>query len=205
MGISDQEEVVMTRIYMTVMEVIPAAVVLIPLFLIFHMTVYKRNVQKSILNCLFCLYLAAVFVLVGIPNVTYIRFDLNLNWIPFRGIVADFKNSILNIALFVPLGSFLPVLWRGFRRFLPAALFGLGLSLAIELLQIFTYRATDVNDLITNVSGTVIGYLLSQPFASGSLSAGKGRAGAYMLCALSFGIMFFFHPFLSQMIWGRIL
>lgn len=37
---------------------------------------------------------------------------------------------------------------------------GFGLSLTIELAQLFTqYRATDVDDLITNTVGTLLGYL----------------------------------------------
>lgn len=37
---------------------------------------------------------------------------------------------------------------------------GCGLSLFIEVIQLFTlYRATDIDDLITNVVGTLIGYL----------------------------------------------
>ena len=36
---------------------------------------------------------------------------------------------------------------------------GVGLSLSIEIVQLFTlYRATDIDDLITNVVGTLVGY-----------------------------------------------
>lgn len=38
-------------------------------------------------------------------------------------------------------------------------LIGCGLSFSIEIVQLFTlYRATDINDLITNIVGTLIGY-----------------------------------------------
>ena len=38
-------------------------------------------------------------------------------------------------------------------------LIGCGLSLTIEIVQLFTlYGATDIDDLITNVAGTLIGY-----------------------------------------------
>lgn len=195
----------MIRIYLTLVDVIPAAVILVPMFLIFHFTVYVRDLRKSLLNGLFCLYLAAVFALVGIPNVTYIRPHLNLNLIPFRGIVDDFKNCLLNILLFVPFGFFLPVLWGRFRSLLPGVLFGCGLSLTIELLQLLTYRATDVNDLITNACGTAIGFLLARPIAARYPPTGRGRGEPYALCALSFCVMFFLHPFLSPMIWDRIL
>ena len=195
----------MIRIFLAAVDVVPAAVILLPLFLILYFTVYKRSFRKTSLYCLFCLYLAAVFSLVGIPNVTYFRPELNLNLIPFRGIITDLKNSILNIALFVPLGLFLPLMWTRFRRFRPAAVFGFCLSLTIELLQMLTFRATDVNDLITNLVGTVIGFLLIKPVTDKCHAAGEGRWDVYALCGLSFGIMFFLHPFLSPLLWDRIL
>ena len=195
----------MIRVYLAVVDVIPAALVLVPLFLILYATAYKRNLRKTVLYCLFCLYLSAVFSLVGIPNVTYVRPGLKLNLIPFSGIVNDLKNSLLNVALFLPLGFLLPLLWENFRKMTSAAWFGVCLSLAIELLQMLTFRATDVNDLITNGAGTVIGFLLARPFCGKYTAAGEGSREPYILCALSFGVMFFLHPILSPVLWDRIL
>ena len=195
----------MIRIYLAAVDVLPAAVVLIPAFLMLYWTFYKRNLAQSVLYCLFCLYLSAVFSLVGIPNITYFRPDVNLNLMPFRGIMEDLKNSLLNIALFVPLGFFLPVLWTRFRNISSTILFGFGLSLGIELLQMLTYRATDVNDLITNVSGAMVGFMLVKPITRKYPAVGEGRNDACFLCSLSFCVMFFLHPFLSIMIWDRFL
>lgn len=195
----------MIRIYLAMVDIVPAAVVLIPIFLILYGTVYRRNIRQSISYCMFCLYLSAVFSLVGIPNILYFRPDLNLNLIPFCGILEDLKNSLLNIALFVPLGCFLPFLWSRFRRPIPVVIFGFGLSLFIELLQLLTFRATDVNDLITNVLGTAIGYFSVKPFFKRFPENGKGSGEVYFLVMLSFSVMFFLHPVLSPMIWDRIL
>ena len=115
------------------------------------------------------------------------------------------KNCILNVALFVPLGFFLPLLWQRFRSLISSAVFGLGLSLAIELLQMLTFRATDVNDLITNVAGTSLGFMLAKLFTKRFPAVGKGHWDVYLLSILSFGIMFFVHPFLSPLIWDSIL
>lgn len=197
----------MFRLYLTAVDIIPAAMVLLPLFGILYCTVYKHNFRKCMLNCLFCLYLAAVFSLVGIPNVTYFRpeVNLNLNLIPFLGIMEDLKNSVLNILLFVPLGVFLPVLWDQFRNPVRAVSFGLCLSVMIELLQMLTFRATDVNDLITNTLGTMLGYLLAKLLRPKIPAAETRNREVYLLTALSFLVMFFVHPFLSPMIWDRIL
>lgn len=200
----------MRRLLWTGMKILPAAVVLVPVFWILYGTVYRRNWRKSVLHCLFFLYLSAVFTLVGIPDVTYIRFDLNLNLIPLWGMAEDFKNSILNILLFVPLGFFLPLLWERFGKKRAVVLFGFSMSLFIEILQIFTYRATDVNDLITNTCGAIVGFMVAE-YAMRKHPAimdgvDRSRTGElYALWAMAFLVMFFVHPFLSVLIWNRIL
>lgn len=195
----------MIRIFLAAVDAVLAAVILIPVFLLLYCTVYHRDLKKAVLYCLFCLYMAAVFSLVGIPNVTYVRPSLNLNVIPFLGMVNDLKNSLLNIALFVPFGCFLPTLWSRYRQLLPAITLGLGVSVLIELLQMLTFRATDVNDLITNVLGTTIGFLIARPLSRKYPQVEKGSGHVYALIFLSFCVMFFIHPFLSHVIWDRIL
>lgn len=74
---------------------------------------------------------------------------------------------ILNVLLFVPLGALVRLLAG--RGFLVAMAVGLSLSLFIELTQytgvwgLYTcaYRVLDVDDLITNTAGAVIGSLLT--------------------------------------------
>lgn len=74
---------------------------------------------------------------------------------------------VLNVALFVPLGFF--VRWLGGRGILTAALAGLGLSCVIELTQLTgvwgiydcAYRVFDVDDLLMNTAGAVLGSLLA--------------------------------------------
>lgn len=195
----------MYRVFLAAVDVVPAAVVLIPVFGILYGTVYGCDLKKSVLYCLFCLYLSAVFVLVGIPNVTYFRPEVNLNLIPFLGMVEDLKNSILNVALFIPLGFFLPVLWQRFRKLGTCAFFGFGFSLFIELLQMLTFRATDVNDLITNTAGTLLGCILAKGLTGRKAAIGERNGEVYLLTALSFGVTFFVHPFLSPLIWDRVL
>lgn len=195
----------MYRIFLTAVDIIPAAIVLVPLFLVLYGTAFKRNLARSVLYCLFCLYLSAVFSLVGIPNVTYFRPEVNLNLIPFFGMIRDLKNCILNVALFIPLGVFLPMLWHQFRNVRSTAAFGFVLSVAIELLQMLTFRATDVNDLITNSMGTMVGFLLARPLMEKYPPVEKGARDVYLLIMVSFAVMFFAHPILSPVIWDRIL
>ena len=70
-------------------------------------------------------------------------------------------NLIGNVALFIPAGVFLPLLWKRLRNFF---LFLLVCFLAISLvegLQLVTLLGScDVDDLILNLVGMILGYLL---------------------------------------------
>ena len=66
-----------------------------------------------------------------------------------------------NVVLFVPLGLFLPVLWQKLDRFLPFFAFVTALITAVELIQLFTLLGScDVDDLILNLLGATVGFLL---------------------------------------------
>jgi len=60
----------------------------------------------------------------------------------------------------VPLGIFLAALWPTMRSWKRIALAGFCFSLAIELSQLFTNRGTNIDDLIANTLGAVLGYVL---------------------------------------------
>ncbi len=62
--------------------------------------------------------------------------------------------------LFVPFGFFLPILWDKFRNIKNIALMGFIVTSLIEISQIFTFRTSDINDIITNTVGTIIGYFI---------------------------------------------
>lgn len=65
-----------------------------------------------------------------------------------------------NILLFIPYGFFGCWASRRLRRFLPSLALGGGTSLGIELLQLITGRGFfQIDDIITNILGTIIGFL----------------------------------------------
>ena len=67
-------------------------------------------------------------------------------------------NVIGNVAMFIPSGIILPILYRKLDRLWKALGVGAMMSLGIELLQLpFSVRATDVDDLIQNTCGVLIG------------------------------------------------
>ena len=62
-----------------------------------------------------------------------------------------------NTLLFLPWGFFLPLLWRRFRGFFRMAGMCLGLTCFIEFTQLFIGRTVDVDDLILNFAGSMVG------------------------------------------------
>lgn len=116
------------------------------------------------------------YTLLPLPEaVDYVCAGVNLNLGEFvddlRGArsFTDFAvlQLALNVLLFVPLGFFLRVL--GGRGIVVALLVGFGISLIIETTQLTgvwgvfpcAYRVFDVDDLLTNTTGAVVGSLLS--------------------------------------------
>lgn len=75
--------------------------------------------------------------------------------------IKNIANVLLNVAMFVPFGFLLPLLWKPCKKWYVAILSGFGFSLAIELIQLLTHRGVcDVDDLFCNTLGAAIGYFL---------------------------------------------
>ena len=195
----------MYRVFAMCLEAGIAAIILIPVFWVLNRYCF-RNSRRAVWYLLMSLYLAAVDAVVGLPSLMYIRFDQNINLVPFAYMFSDYRNSLLNVLLFVPLGFFLPVLWKRFRPFLWTALFGLGFSLSIELLQLFTFRATDINDLMTNTAGTILGWclgrLIGKLFPSIRPSWKTGELA--IVFGATFAVMFLAQPFLAEIVWKLV-
>ena len=65
-----------------------------------------------------------------------------------------------NVLLFVPIGYFLPRLWSSLRKFFPFLLTCVLAVTLVELLQLVTLLGSlDVDDLILNLFGMIVGYL----------------------------------------------
>lgn len=181
-------------------EILISMLILIPVFCVLN-KIRFHNIRKTALYFLFAIYLSAVYLFVGMPTLQFMRLELSLTLIPFLPMIADLKNTILNIILFVPLGIMLPFLWKKYNTLKVTLMFGFFMSLAIELLQILTYRATDINDIIANTVGTVLGYFLFR-ITSGvfpPVMQFAGRKNEISIVILSvFIIMFFVQPYLAN-------
>ena len=64
-----------------------------------------------------------------------------------------------NAAMFIPSGIVLPIVYKRLDTFVKVILAGAGTSFCIEIIQIpFSVRATDIDDLILNTIGVIVGY-----------------------------------------------
>lgn len=192
----------MYSIYSTGIETAAASMILIPILFLYQIFIF-HNIKKTAAYIIFILYLTAMCFLVGFPSVTGIKIDWSYNIIPFYGMLNDITNSYLNILLFIPLGIFVPCLWPEYRSMMKTVGLGLMTSLGIEILQIFTFRATDINDVITNVAGTMIGYLIGRliikRFPQLNWLGCKERE-LYLLYATVVVVMFFSQPFIQSVL-----
>lgn len=77
------------------------------------------------------------------------------------GMLALYTNIVGNVIGFVPFGFILPIVTRRMRSGFVIVMSGFTLSLTVELIQLATKVGSfDVDDLLLNTMGALIGYLL---------------------------------------------
>ncbi len=70
-------------------------------------------------------------------------------------------NILGNIAMFIPLGTFLPALWPKLQKAWKTLLAALLSILAVEIIQLFSLLGRcDIDDLLLNMAGIAVGYAL---------------------------------------------
>ena len=158
---------------------------LVPFLILFFPLVgyYRRQGNgiaktSSALILLFVVYVTGVYHFTGAGTLYEgLRYHLDTghNLIPFSHVIDPVGYS-LNVLLFVPLGLLVPMIWERLSRFPRILGIGAAFSLFIELTQLLNIRATDIDDLIMNTAGAVIGFGIYRLFdrVTGSRSHQKG-------------------------------
>ena len=82
----------------------------------------------------------------------------HLDWL-FWSARTIFPHLLLNILLFTPLGMVMPFIYSK-ASFGKIVLMGVTLSLFIEFVQFFLGMQCEIDDLICNTIGAVLGYVL---------------------------------------------
>ncbi len=221
----------MFRMLSLSIDLFAALAVLLPAVLLIQYGLFgQRGKKRLAFFTAFAVYLSLVFSVTGLPSAASPVFDPSFNWIPLLDIrnapLSYLKNTVLNILLFMPLGFFLPAMEPACRSPRRILLAGLSLSLFIEVLQIFTYRLTDVDDLLTNALGAFLGYALTVrlskkmgtgpgvPSGQSMTDASSDRpvtdaSSARLLAAVLFAAVllnsFFVQPALSGFLWELVL
>ncbi len=138
--------------------------------------------RRAATEAFFAGYLSALFFtvfLMGIPvgpareiSATW----ASINLVPGRtmvGVVRDFPERIVwqvfgNVLLFAPLGFFLPWVSARCRHLATTVSVGLAVSVGIEFVQLamlvagLSRRAVDIDDVMLNVTGAYLGFLVWQ-------------------------------------------
>ena len=139
-------------------------VFIVPVFILYFLYLKKSGRKQSLLHItavfLFYYYLFGILTVTGIGYTSTISFRPQISIIPFCGMISGPIDTILNLVLFVPLGFFLPLLYKKYQHIKNVILTGFLFSLSIEIVQMFGWGATDINDLITNTVGVCLGYLV---------------------------------------------
>lgn len=160
------------------MEIIELLNKMIPMLLIFTVSLSSIRITylllnkekiifyKEVLNLVFMIYILILFYIISAqevfvgPNETY-------NLVPFKeifryqiGSTSFLKNTVGNILLFVPFGLFLSY-YLGKAKLYIIFFLTLISSFTIELSQrLVMGRIFDVDDIILNVFGGILGYIL---------------------------------------------
>ncbi len=136
---------------------------------------FKKVMSKIFLWILFTLYLAILFYFLFFceslsrkAGTTY-----RYNFIPFKeikryivhfwqiGFYSAGLNLFGNIMCFAPFGFFIPVLSEKSKIFIRVFIFSMLFSTCIELLQLVSkVGSCDVDDVILNTLGGIIGYII---------------------------------------------
>ncbi|PRT31879.1 VanZ family protein [Bacillus wiedmannii] len=148
------------------------------------------NWWKELISFLFVIYIGMVIAITLFPipigfstGIENIRLSINI--IPFASIIKDigkigitYDGDVLfmiglivrnvggNILLLMPLGFLAQIIWDKFKKIKNTILLGLAISISIELLQLIEslfsswIRITDIDDVICNVIGSIVGYFI---------------------------------------------
>ena len=154
----------MENFLLELLDKLCGAVVSLPLVLVYIFVCDRERAKRRWgWMVLLTLYLNAMYIVIGVPGVQYICWDPTLNLIPFQDFSArNMEGMVLNAIMFAPLGFLLPAYFERYRHWGRTLAAGFLTSLTVELIQLFTFRATDVDDLIMNTLGTLVGFLLAK-------------------------------------------
>lgn len=122
----------------------------------------KVVIYREILYLIFILYVLCLYYVVTYQDINYGGVNLTPFKEIFRYTIGSrkfFKNIIGNIVLFIPYGYFAAYFPKN-KKMLTVGFLTLLVSFSIEAIQYRIGRVFDIDDIILNTFGGVIGYLI---------------------------------------------
>ncbi len=136
----------------------------------------KFILHKELLDLVFILYIVCLYYIL-----TYQDSNSGINLIPFKeifrysiGSYKFMKNVVGNILLFLPFGFF-TAYYLNTKKISPVIWTAVIVSVTAEVMQYYLGRIFDIDDIILNVLGAFIGFLLYV-----ALSAIKSKLPKFM-------------------------
>ena len=121
----------------------------------------KIELAKEMINLVFVIYIMLLFNLVTTTDFS----SYGNNFIPFKEMFRYslssklfYRNVVGNVALFIPFGYFVNYYCKSKNITYPLVV-TLIISLSIETIQMLLGRSFDIDDIILNVLGGLVGYL----------------------------------------------
>jgi len=151
-------------IFEYIWPMIVIVVTIISLIRVFYLiTIGRKNFKlyKELIHLSFIIYILSLFYIVTFQDVNYGQSNFTLFKEMFRyeiGSPLFVKNVLGNILLFIPLGFYICHYLKPKNILFPAIIIIIS-STVIEFTQLKIGRVFDVDDIILNIVGGVVGYL----------------------------------------------
>ena len=154
------------------LTIIIGIVIYILICIFIHKKYKKEKIYYVFSTIMFCYFMCIAkltlfpIVMIGLPA----NIKESINIIPFHNGIN--RTDILNLIMTIPLGIGIPFITK-INNIKKILLLGLCFGLGIETIQYletfltkgFSYRIIDINDVIFNFTGTVIGFFVLYVFS----------------------------------------
>lgn len=168
----------MDKIINYIFNMLPIMFISIPLFILIRIIIYKfylkikANWFHEITLLILYMFIIGLMSQALTGNFSIKNVDIaKINLIPFKILVETYQevfinnninyfiiNFLGNIIMFIPIGLIIPILFK--TNDLIVILSGFCSSLFIEISQLFLIRGTDIDDLIFNTLGVILGLVI---------------------------------------------
>lgn len=166
-----------------VLKMFPYMIGVIPVFIVIRVIFYKMNkkdkvnLKRELLMLIFFMFIIGLYsqAITGGFSIKNIK---KVNIIPFKIFIDTYKEVFINgnvnyfiisflgnIGMFVLVGLLIPAIWEVKDKIV--ILIGFLISLSIEIGQLFLNRGTDIDDLLFNTLGTIIGLVIYKIISKG--------------------------------------